>query len=254
MSQLRETTTSLFLLGWCLMACAQAMADGEITQLKDLYLDTDLVTDGRPQAVIAAPPGDRYQAAVDVLQDAVQTRSGTRLPLLRDAGQTAGAEELLATQNVIALGNMATNPFIEKLYLQWYSQLDLKYPGKGGHVLRSLHNPYATGHNVILLGGSDDAGVSQAADTFCAELDAGDLLQVGWLMKVELGDGIIPPDLITEDGDHVGVLGQSGLGGGQMLLGPTCEDDAGSQLKEDLRCALSDCTRAAGDQCDLALE
>ncbi len=183
------------LLGWCMMSCTQVIAEGEITELKDLRLDTQLVKAGEPQAVIVAPPGATYEAAVNVVQEAIQERAGARLPVLRDEAQTAKPDEILATRNVIALGNMATNPFTERMYRQWYVLLDLRYPGPKGHVVRSLHNPYGTSHNVIWLGGSDDAGVLAAAQAFAGGLrgDANGNLDVGWLMEIKLGEGMTPP-------------------------------------------------------------
>ena len=65
--------------------------------------------------------------------------------------------------NLIALGNRSTNALISALYDGFYTLLDLKYPGSGGHVVRTLHDPFATGHNAILVGGSDPEGVATAA-------------------------------------------------------------------------------------------
>jgi hypothetical protein len=179
-------------------AWAQSIeADTRITRLKPLHLDTALVEAGQPRAVIVAPPGERYQEAVEIVQTAVRARTGVTLPAMRDPAVTAAPEEMLGTRNVIALGNMATNPFTEEMYRKWYVLLDLRYPGPGGHVVRSLHDPYGTGHNVIWVGGSDDEGVLSAARVF-AELLKGekeDSLAVGWLMKIKLGEGMTPPKL-----------------------------------------------------------
>jgi len=161
-----------------------------ITQLKDLHVTTTLVAAGKPRAVIVSAAGDRYAAAVQKIQAAVRKASGTALPVRRDA---PNPEDLLKASNVIALGNMSTNPFIEHMYRQWYVLLDLKYPGKGGYVVRSCHNPYGTGHNVIWIGGSDDAGVAEAARVFAGRLTRGDPLKVGWLMEIALGEGLVPP-------------------------------------------------------------
>jgi len=129
---------------------------------------------------------------VEKIRNAVRRCAKVALPVRRDAVE---ADKLLAETNVIALGNMATNPFIEQLYCRWYTLLDLKYPGKGGRVVRSLHNPYGTGHNVLLIGGSDDAGVDAAADAFAKELQPGNPLKVGWLMDMRLAEGVTPPKI-----------------------------------------------------------
>ena len=102
--------------------------------------------------------------------------------------------ELLRQQYVIPLCNMATNAFIKALYRQWHLTLDLKYPGETAYVVFSLHNPYGSGHNVILLGGSDDVDVNEAARIFGKELK-GDAaaLNADWLMKISLEKGLTRP-------------------------------------------------------------
>jgi hypothetical protein len=128
--------------------------------------------------------------------------SGVQLSVLPD---TTKPEEILKTNNVIVLGNMGTNDFIKTLYRQWYTFLDTKYPGKGGYVVRTLHNPYGTGHNVLLLGGSDDKGVQQAIDVFNSLLKPGNPMKIGRLMEIKLGTGIIPPEL-DEESPGLGAL------------------------------------------------
>ncbi len=162
------------------------------TQLKDLCIVTPLVNQGDPVAAIVAPRAGRYEEAVAAIQEAVRRAAGCELPVLGDA---EACQEVLAQRPVIVLGNMATSRFMHELYREYYTYLDLKYPGAGGFVVRSLHNPYATGHNVILVGGSDDEGVLKAARRLAELLpDDGDL-SLGWLMEIELGEGLEPPQI-----------------------------------------------------------
>lgn len=170
---------------------AASGAMNRITLLKDLHLTTSLVENGKAQAIIVAPKGDRYRRQAEYVQEGIKRFSGIELPIKNDDFTPL---ELLREHHVIALGNMATNAFIETLYRQWQVILDLKYPGAGGVVVRSLHNPYGSDHNVIFLGGSDDAGVSEAARIFVKELKGNaDALNVGWLMKIKLGKGLNAP-------------------------------------------------------------
>ena len=195
-------TTSLLHLFWpallLFLATLVALTSGvpaaaaEIRDLKKLYLDTVLVERSQGRAVIVAPEGGRYSAEVALLQQRIAKLTGVTLPVCRD---DAPPEELLRRHQVIALGNMATNRFIGELYRQWRVILDLKYPGAGGYVVRSLHNPLGTGRNVIFLGGSDDGGVAQAARLFAAGLKQGKTLKVGWLQEIKLGQGITPPTI-----------------------------------------------------------
>lgn len=175
------------------VAVAAEATPGAITRLKELHIDTVLAANGQAKAVIVAPADGRYAQAVAILQQAIRGAGGVDLPVIAD---DAAPEVLLKDRSLIALGNMATSKFIYELYRQYYTWLDLRYPGKNGYAIHSLHNPFATGHNVLLLGGSDDAGVLRAAKRFTETLEPGEPgtpLTVGWRLDVQLGDDVPPP-------------------------------------------------------------
>jgi hypothetical protein len=174
-------------------------------KLKDLHLLTTLVRDGRPEAAIVKPPSGLYDAAARRIQDAIKRITGAAVPIIEDDGPVAAIRDAvlegypakrlpggagLLSQNLICLGNRSTNRTIGVLYDLCYCFLDLKYPGPGGHVVRTLHSPFGDGRNVILVGGSDAAGVEAAAGVLIAKLnDAGGrqgLLQIGRLMEISL--------------------------------------------------------------------
>jgi hypothetical protein len=165
----------------------------QVTQLKNLYIETVITDYKTAKSVIVTPAGSRYADDVNRLQSAIKALSGITLPVLADTEDLP--KDLLKTRNVIAIGNMNTNKLIERLYREWYVILDLKYPGPGGYVVRSLHNPYGTGHNVIFLGGSDDAGVTNATEAFLKELRPGHSLKTGWLMVIKLSTSLKLPDI-----------------------------------------------------------
>ena len=171
-----------------------------IQQIKKLYINTVLVTKGDAHAAIVTPRSNQYRESANAIRDKIKDITGIIVPCYKD---DAVPKDILKKYNVIALGNMNTNTFIEKLYHQWYCLLDLKYPGKNGYVVRSLHNPYGTGHNVIFIGGSDDEGVEKAARVFADLLKPGDPLQVGRLMEIKLGKGINPPEIGDDIPDWV---------------------------------------------------
>jgi len=176
-------------------------ANGEIPasihKLKKLYVNTVIIDKGKPKAVIVVPSNKRYSECVELIQDKIFELTGVRLPVISD---TVIPKKVLSDRNVIALGNMIKNRFIEQLYRQWYCLLDLKYPGRGGYVVRSLHNPYGTGHNVILIGGSDDLGVNRATAVFIKLLKPGNPFRLGWTMKIKLGKGVHLPMLDVNSG------------------------------------------------------
>ena len=118
-----------------------------VIKLKNLYLTTPLdkawIVPGNTPAL--------HQAA-----QKLATRFG---------GKVLSPEniQLPLKNHVIALGNRINNDLINDLYLRSFCYTDAVYPGKGGHELRSIHNPTGGGFNVILCGGSDDAGAVKAA-------------------------------------------------------------------------------------------
>ena len=169
----------------------------EITRLKDLNIGTVLAAAGVPKATIIAPSNGRYDEGVKLVQQAVREATGVTLRVVADNAKqgavSVAPRDLLSESSVIVLGNMSTSAFVYTLYRQYYTFLDLRYPGRNGYVVRSLHDPYATGNNVLLLGGSDDAGVLKAARRFVDTLEGGDPLTVGWRMDVQLGDDVPKP-------------------------------------------------------------
>ncbi len=170
----------------------------QFDQLKELHLTTPLVAGGEAQIAIVAP-ADRHQEAARAIQAAIRELAGVDVPIVADDADEAG---LPPAGHLIALGNRSTNRIIQGLYERFYTLLDLKYPGPGGHVVRTLHSPFGDGLNVILVGGSDDDGVAEAARAFVGMLrDAGaeqGELSVGWLRDIQLGEGYQVPRDPTE--------------------------------------------------------
>ncbi len=187
----------------------------EITTLKPLYLETALVADG-VAAPIVVPADGRYEGAAIAIADAIEARGGVRPRMIPD---TEFGPELALDDHLIVLGNRSTNRLLGTLYERYYTLLDLRYPGVGGHVLRTLHNPTGGGKNVILVGGSDDAGVTVAANLLVEKIGAlpvaeGALI-LGRLMELQLGEGIeVPTDIdrfpTWEDSAGYGGIGYFG--------------------------------------------
>ena len=136
-------------------------------QLKDLHLITRLTHDGKPNAVIVVPKSGVYAAPAIRIQTAIRELTAVQVPIVDDTSPRAAVP---ITGNVIALGNRSTNKAVGELYNRYYTLLDLRYPGVGGYVVRTLHSPFGSGHNVVFVGGSDTAGVDAAADALVAEL------------------------------------------------------------------------------------
>lgn len=165
---------------------------GAVRELKPLFLDTMIVEGSVPRSVLVTPGDRRYEHLVSKLQERIWSLCGINLAVYTDEQVP---HDLLERSNVITIGNMADNAFIEKLYREWRVILDLKYPGPGGYTVRTLHNPYGTGHNVIFVGGSDLTGVERAMEAFLTHLQPVNPLKVGWIMDIQLGAGVTPPSV-----------------------------------------------------------
>jgi len=163
------------------------------SELKDLHLRTELVKDGKPNAAIVAPKSGIHAEQADRIQRVCRELTAVEIPITDD--ESPGAAVPIKS-NLIVLGNRSTNKTIEELYNRYYTLLDLRYPGPGGHVVRTLHNPFGDGHNVLFVGGSDTNGVASAADVFAKKLRQMGATTVGWLAEIQLGRGIdLPTDV-----------------------------------------------------------
>ena len=167
-------------------------------KLKNLCLNTPLAKDGKASATIIVPPSGIYKGAAVGIQAAIEALTGAKLPIESDESAPAAVP---VERHVILLGNRSTNKATEELYNRYYTLLDLRYPGPGGHVVRTLHNPFGNGKNVIFVGGSDEKGVSAAAEVLIRKLRESRAmgkgeLAIGRLAEIRLSDGIeIPEDL-----------------------------------------------------------
>jgi hypothetical protein len=190
-----------WICGWALGVLGLAAAASQaaepappIERLKPMCVETALVRDGQAVAAVVVPAGGRYDRLASAIVEAVKRTSGAALPIVRDADVG-----LPFDRNLVLLGNRSTNAVIGQLYDLYYTYLDLKYPGAGGYVVRSLHNPLANGHNAILVGSSDDRGMAAAVEQFAAAVSAAagsgrqGSLALGWTLRVKLGAGLTVP-------------------------------------------------------------
>ncbi len=138
-----------------------------LEQTKPLYLRTDLVTDGTPAAAIVAPEAAEWQPVVERLQARCQELTGSELPVLSPTDATPAE---LGARNLIAIGNVPDNPFVERLYVEYFIR-DVWRPGNDGMVVRSIHNPHSTGHNVVLVGAGSPQVALTAVDALLGALE-----------------------------------------------------------------------------------
>ncbi|MBN1670175.1 MAG: hypothetical protein JXR37_04040 [Kiritimatiellae bacterium] len=151
-------------------------------RIRPLYLDTTLVVAGRPNAVIVASDEPAMQQAARDLRDGLQRLSGAALPIVNDRAWMAGNYRGRAA---IAVGNLMQNKLSERLYCLWYTREDGWYPGPGGWVVRTVHNPWGSGANVVVAAGSDAAGTQAAGQQLLAMFEAGPTLTIGHTINVK---------------------------------------------------------------------
>ncbi|MCS7221512.1 MAG: hypothetical protein RML36_10900 [Anaerolineae bacterium] len=137
---------------------------------------TPLVRQGRSEGIIVYPDQDSaYRELARELAAAVARRTRVELRCLADA-------EIISQRGVplpssyrrrplILLGNLNTNRVLLPLYARYYCATDATYPGGSGYDLRTLLNPYGTGVNWILAGGSTLAGMARAVERLIEYID-----------------------------------------------------------------------------------
>ena len=152
-----------------------------------LCLETKLVADGKPDAVIVASDDPEMQKIAQAVQKGIQDRSGAVIEIVNDASWMKGDRQ---SRNAISVGNMIQNKLTERLYCLWYAREDCWYPGKGGWVVRTVHDPWGAGTNVVVLAGSDVDGTREAAAQFLSLLKPGKDISLGHTIKVKMREEV----------------------------------------------------------------
>ncbi len=155
---------------------------------------TPLVQQGRPDGVIVYPAQDpAYEELARMLAAAVAKRTHARPLCMKDHDVIPRRGVPLPgsyrQRPLILLGNLNTNRVLLPLYARYYCATDVTYPGGDGYDLRTLLNPYGTGVNCILAGGSTLAGVEHAVDRLIEHIDqvgAQSELTLPLLLEVDL--------------------------------------------------------------------
>jgi hypothetical protein len=152
-----------------------------VPKLKPMFLETQLAQNGKAACAIFVPSGEEYKKLGAQLAAQIKTRFGAAPRVTSDFSQVDPARE-----NVIALGQMNNNALIARLYWNRYLYLDSLFPGKNGFVIQTVHNPYpwASGHNVLVLGGSNFEGTARA-------------VQKSGALKLP-ASGVLPPLMVVQ--------------------------------------------------------
>ena len=138
-----------------------------LDQARPIRRSVRVAVAGQPACAIAPSTDGRVQA--EAIQAAIRDAAGVTVPIV-DASTLDLEHE---TRDLILLGNLATSPAVEHLYLHYYTYEDRYFPGDGGYVLRPLYDPLGSGQNFMVVGASDPAGLGAGADALVAEIRAG---------------------------------------------------------------------------------
>jgi len=169
---------------------------------KPLIIDSVLIDRGKPAAQIVVPNIPEYNTLARRVQAAVKQASGAELPIKSDSdiasrrGEIKGEEPSITT---ILIGNQELSGLVTHLCLRYYCSVDTQYPGKGCYIIKTIHDPWGCGANVVLLTGSDFAGISKAVEKFCSDLPTGSTILIPRTFKAEFPKE--NKDLITDLSD-----------------------------------------------------
>ncbi len=157
---------------------------------KPSYPTTQLADNGKPLAVIIRPEDAAYEAAVKKLVDGIRDASGATLEVRTDAearGDLVKAIAGMSASNVVLIGNVLNNRALLPLYSHLSCFADGVFPGEGGYELRTVHDPWGTGKNALVIGATDAAGALAGVDALLATLTKQPTLTLPPLVKVQLG-------------------------------------------------------------------
>ena len=153
---------------------------------------TALNATGAHAALIIHPAGDhRYATLAAAVAAAVHAQCGVRPACSTDVALLPERSTPLPAAHrqrpLIVLGSLNTNRVLQPLYADFLCSTDATYPGGDGYDLRTVVNPYGTGTNVLLAGGSTLRGVERAVERLVAVIgQSGPAATVPWLLEVEL--------------------------------------------------------------------
>jgi len=176
------------------VACGAVAAEiPPMPKLKTFSTQVPLVEGGKAKCFIAVPNGPEYAQLGERLADAIWRGWGTKVEV-KVAGDLSPEE--VEKSNAVLLGYFANNPLVERLYDERFVCLDARWPGEGGYVIRTVHDPFGRGASFVYLGGADAAAVGAAVDDFLATLpEKGDVVCPHTVK-------IVPPDgLLTHKPD-----------------------------------------------------
>ena len=155
----------------------------DVTEVKPQVRQTPIVTGGEARAQIIAPADAEWRAVADEVQGMIANLTGVQVPIvsaddINDAAMHEGT--------AIVLGSVVVNPRMLYLYAHCYLFADDVYPGGDGYEVRTVHDPWGTGQNVLAIGATTPAGARAGLAALGEQLAAGDDLVLEPTLLVDL--------------------------------------------------------------------
>ena len=184
----------------CLLAASTFAAElyvppQTIAALKAYYPDTTLVDAGKATCAIVFPDEDGYADLAADVASAIKDAAGAEVPSKTDKQYTQADR----ATNLICLGRMNNNKLALDLYIFHYVACDDWFPGPEGYVVRTCCDPWGTGKNVIMLGGSDLDGVKLAVECFRTLLPKGNTLTIPRTIRTQFKGSENTDQLVAAD-------------------------------------------------------
>ena len=202
--------------------------------LRDWRSTRRLSATAAQEAIVCHADEPAWREAACIVQKAISDTTGVSLPLKTDRQLTAAEFE---ANNVILLGHLDNNRWVARLYHNFFVCLDTGFTGRTGYEIRSVHDPFGTGRNDILVGGSFAEGTRRAAQTVAALIrrtGSQGSLTLGRLLDVQFDPQdcveLLPPPLDDRQRDEV-------LAGYRALM--FRPGQAGSAVTRMVECGLA---------------
>ena len=164
----------------------------EITELKPMYVETALVMEGTASCIIAVPDDDAYNAPARELAAAIKATCKAA-PEVKCA--SALSDEAIRQTNIIALGWFANNCIADELFRRSHVICNLSWPGgENAYVIRSVHDPWLTGKNVIYVGSVTPEGCAAGVSRLIQIVKESKGGSVGHIIEVHGKASVARPD------------------------------------------------------------
>lgn len=137
-----------------------------------LCLETPLLTPSEKAVIVVSPA--LMREARD-LNESIKKLCGQALDIKADT--QINFNELKKT--VVVIGNFENNKLIEYFYKNYLAFVDTVIPGQEGYIIQTVHDPFKTKANVIILGISSGASWQLVKDRFltlCKNNKTGDAI------------------------------------------------------------------------------